>query len=77
MELTHTAASNSKPEECLSVLFLRTPLMVRLCDEIDKGDCGANSKSRVARFQTAMFPVAPMARPIETAKLCEILCQGG
>jgi len=51
--------------------------MMRLGNEIDKGYSCANSKSRMARLQTAMFSIAPMARAIKSTKLCEILSQGG
>jgi hypothetical protein len=64
-------------ENCASALFFRTSLLMRLCNEIDKGHSGANSESRVPRLQAAMFSIAPMARAIKSAKLREILSQGG
>jgi hypothetical protein len=51
--------------------------MMRLGNEIDEGYSSANSKSRVAGLQAAMFSIAPMAGAIKSAKLCEILSQGG
>jgi hypothetical protein len=51
--------------------------MMSLGDEIDEGDCRADSKSGVTWFETTVLAVAAVSGPVESTQFCKILGQRG